>query len=541
MRWLFPFCCCLSLGLATVDDGRADDLLPLDLAPEQAIDQSIDAKLQQVGVSAAPATDDANFLRRVMLDLVGRPPTAAQAKAFLADSDTGKRTKLVDQLIESPAFVRNQVTEFDAWLMDGTKRSIREYLDKAFREKRTWDRMFRDMIVGEPDDSQQQGAIRFVAARAKDPDRLASDTSIAFFGVNITCAKCHDHPLVADWQQDHYYGMLSFFSRTYDAGEFLGERDYGQVSFKTVLGESREARPMFLTGTVVDEPPSPEPDDNARKEERKQIEELKKKKEPPPPPGYSRRAVLVETALREQESAFFARSIVNQIWNRFFGRGLVMPVDQMHSENPPSHPELLAWLSRDVRAHGYDLTRLIRGIVLSRAYARTSRWDSAAPRPTDDLFAVAQVRPLKPWQYATLLKLAAMSPDELRLDLAPDELDRRLSNLENSGREFGKMFDLPNGDFQVGVGEALLLSNSEKTAADLLADNPATLVGRLGQCGQGEEAAELAIWNVFARAPDTGEVEAMKSFLAERADRSVQGRQQLVWALLTSSECRFNY
>ncbi len=478
-----------------------------------------------------------------MLDLTGRPPTAGEAKAFLVEPDGGKRTKLVDQLMGSPAFIRHQVTDFDAWLMDGTKGSIREYLEKAFREKRSWDRMFRDMIVGEPDDSKQQGAIRFVAARAKDPDKLASDTSITFFGVNVTCAKCHDHPLVSDWRQDHYYGMLSFFNRTFDVGDFLGEREYGQVSFKTVMGESREAKPMFLTGTVIDEPPCQEPDDKAKKDEKKRIEELKQKKEPPPPPSYSRRAVLVETALKDEEQAFFARAIVNHIWNRLLGRGLVMPVDQMHSENPPSHPELLTWLSRDMRSSGYDLARLIRGIVLSQTYARTSRWDSAQgkKRPAEELFAVAQVRPLKPWQYGTLLKLAATSPDEMRADMSRDELDRRLESVENSGRGFGKAFDLPGADFQVGVAEALLLNNSEKTAEDLLADNAAKLVGRLGQCSQPEEAAELAIWNVFTRPPAEGEVQALANYLVQRADRNVQGRQQLVWALLTSSECRFNY
>lgn len=443
----------------------------------------------------------------------------------------------------SPAFIRHQATEFDAWLMDGTKGTVRDYLVKAFREKRSWDQMFRDMIVGEPDDAKQKGAIRFVASRAKDPDKLASDTSITFFGVNVTCAKCHDHPLVADWQQDHYYGMLSFFNRTFEVGEFLGEREYGQVSFKTVQGESREAKPMFLTGSVIDEPACQEPDDQSKKEEKKRLEELKQKKEPPPPPSYSRRGVLVETALKDDEQAFFARAIVNQIWYRFLGRGLVMPLDQMHSENPPSHPELLDWLSRDVRSSGYDLNRLIRGIVLSQTYARTSRWDSESggKRPAEELFAVAQVRPLKPWQYGTLLILAATSPDEMRTDLTSEESDRRLENIENSGRGFGKSFDLPDSNFQVGVAEALLLSNSDKIAEDLLADVPGKLVGRLGQCSHPEEAAELAIWNVFARPPAEGEVPALAMYLTQRMDRSVQGRRQLVWALLTSSECRFNY
>lgn len=541
MRWLDRFEICLVLAFAFQSIARGEELLPAETAPEQAIDHYIDSALQRAGIASAPPLEDANFLRRVMLDLVGRPPTAAEAQAFLAESDPEKRTRLIDHLIDSPGFVRQQAAEFDAWLMEGTRGSIREYLIKAFGERRTWDHMFRDMIVGEPDDPRQEGAIRFVAVRSKDPDKLVSDSSIAFFGVNVTCAKCHDHPLVDDWRQDHYYGMLSFFNRTFNVGEFLGEREYGEVSFKTVKGESRDARPMFLTGKVIDEPPCPEPDENAKKEEKKRLDELKQKKEPPPPPGYSRRAVLVATALEDHEHAFFARAVVNQLWSRFFGRGLVTPVDQMHSENPATHPELLSWLARDARTRGYDLVRLIRGIVLSRAYARSSRWDSAATRPGDELYGVALVRPLKPWQYAMQLKVAATSPEQLQVDGTFAEVDRRMELLENSVRGIEKTFDYPGDDFQVSVGEALMLSNGGDIAAQLLADNEGTLVGRLGKCATPQAAAELAIWNVYARPPAEGEVDALVGYLQQRADRPVQARQQLVWALLTSSECRFNY
>jgi hypothetical protein len=441
----------------------------------------------------------------------------------------------------SPAFNRQQTAEFDALLMDGTRQSLREYLAKAFGENRTWDRMFREMLVGEPDDPKQQGAIRFVAARAKDQDKLTNDTSVLFFGVNVSCAKCHDHPLVPAWKQDHYYGMLSFFSRTFDVGEFLGEREYGNVNFKTVDGESRDAKLMFLTGTVLDEPPSQEPDEGAKKEEKKRIEELKKNKEPPPAPSYSRRAALVEAALKDEQSEFFARAIVNHVWNRFFGRGLVNPLDQMHLENTPSHPELLAWLARDMKQSGYDLKRLIRGIVLSEAYCRSSRWDSAAERPADDLYAVAQLRPLKPWQYGTLLKLASRNHEQYPADMAADEFDKRMQSLENEGRNLGKEFELPTADFQVGVDEALLLTNGEKIGADLLRDGNDTLVGKLNALPDPRAAAETAVWNVFSRPPTEEELTALTDYLSQRADRPTDARRQLVWALLTSSECRFNH
>jgi hypothetical protein len=541
MRWFALLVGSALIAMPSFCVRGGDALLSAEAAPEQAIDHYITARLQRSGVSAAPQADDANVLRRTMLDLVGRPPTAGEAKAYMAQSDEHKRQQLVQRLMDSPAFVRQQAAELDAWLMDGTKSSIREYLSKAVRENRSWDRMFREMIVGEPEDARQQGAIRYVAARAKDPDKLTSDTSVLFFGVNVSCAKCHDHPLVADWKQDHYYGMLSFFSRTFDVGEFLGEREYGRVTFKTVEGESRDAKLMFLTGAAIDEPAGQEPDDKAKKDEKKRIEELKQKKEPPPPPSYSRRSALVEAALHDEQEAFFAKAIVNRLFLRFLGRGLVMPVDQMHSENPPSHPELLAWLARDLQTHGYDLNRLIRGIMLSEAFARTSRWDSAASRPADSLFAVALVRPLKPWQYATLLKLAATTSDQFAADMPAEEMDKRMEQLEAAGRSLTKSFELPDVDFQVSVDEALLLSNGATIAKDLLAADKATLTAKLAEISDHRAAAEFAIWNVLSRPPANDEIQALADYLVKRADRPDEARRQIVWALLTSSECRFNY
>jgi hypothetical protein len=541
MRFFFLLSSAWLLVGTSLPNSRGEDLLPLETPVEQAIDHYIDQKIQQAGISPAPQADDATLVRRPMLDLVGRIPTVAEARAYLNLPDETKRVDLVDRLMASPAFVRQQTAEFDALLMDGTRQSLREYLAKAFRENRTWDRMFREMLTGESDDAKQEGAIRFVAARVKDQDKLTNDTSVLFFGVNVSCAKCHDHPLVPAWKQDHYYGMLSFFSRTFDVGEFLGEREYGQVNFKTVEGESKDARLMFLTGTVLDEPPSQEPDEGGKKEEKKRIEELKKKKEPPPAPSYSRRAALVEAALKDTQSEFFSRAIVNHVWNRFFGRGLVNPLDQMHLANKPSHPELLAWLARDMRSSGYDLRRLIRGIVLSRAYARTSRWESESPRPADDLFAVAQLRPLKPWQYGTALKLAGKNHDQYPADMPPAELDQQMESLEREGRGLGSSFELPGADFQVGVDEALLLTNGEKVAADLLRDAKDTLVGKLGELSDPKAAAELAVWNVLSRSPTDEELTALTDYLAKRADRPAEARRQLVWALLTSSECRFNH
>ncbi|MBC7852049.1 MAG: DUF1549 domain-containing protein, partial [Pirellulaceae bacterium] len=288
-----------ALAASLVWPCAADDLLSPEKPVEEAIDFYLEARLTKEGVAAAGQASDANLLRRTLLDLVGRIPTAAEAKAFAASTDANKRTALVDRLMASPAFVRQQAADLDALLMRGTNQSLQDYVMASVEKNVPWDQMFREMVIGQEGDAEQKGAIKFIRSRAKDTDKLTADASVLFFGVNVSCAKCHDHPLVPTWTQEHYYGMKSFFSRTYDVGEFIGEKEYGIVNYKTVQGDSKDARLMFLTGEVLTEPESKEPDDNAKKEEKKKLEELKKSKQAPPAAAYSRRARLIEVGLKE--------------------------------------------------------------------------------------------------------------------------------------------------------------------------------------------------------------------------------------------------
>ena len=372
----------------------AADLLPADRPIAEAVDHYLDQTLRKEGVKAAPAADDATLVRRLTLDLAGRIPTAAESRRLSSSRPIRRRRSgSIDRLMASPGFVRHQATELDAMLMAGDKASLRDYLVKAVGENLPWDRIFRELMLPDQTDKNRKAAAEYLRARIKDTDRLTADVSSTFFGVNISCAQCHDHPLVSDWKQDHFYGMKAFFDRTFvngkgDAG-FLGEHGYGTVKFKTTEGVERQARMMFLSGRKVDEPESSGSTSDERKKEKERLERALKDKVPPPAPKFSARARLVEVALEPGDRDFFARSIVNRVWNRLFGRGLVMPLDQMHSANPPSHPELLAWLARDTIEHGYDLRRLIRGLVLSRAYARDSRWDRRGSEP--------RARRFSPW------------------------------------------------------------------------------------------------------------------------------------------------
>jgi hypothetical protein len=513
----------------------ADDLLPPGTPIEQAVDLYIDARLREEKIAPAPQADDATLARRLTLDLAGRIPVPAETRAFVESREADKRVRLVDRLVASPAFIRHQADEFDAFLMAGTRGSLREYLGKAMTDNRPWDRIFRELLLPDEKDAAQKGATVFLRERAADTDKLTADVSILFFGVNIGCARCHDHPLVPAWKQDHFFGMKSFFSRTALAGQALVERDTGPVKFKTTKGIERTAKMMFLTGTVLDVPaakvapvadPKPSKDRPARQQ-----------KQPPILTGPSTRAQLVDVALRPGERDFFARAVVNRVWYRLFGRGLVMPLDQMHSENPSSHPELLAWLARDLGEHGYDLRRLVRGLVLSRAYSRGSRWENGDP-PRPQYFAFARLRALTPMQLAASLRVAASDPRSIP---APDSsgFEKWIEGQESAGRGFASLFEQPHDDFQIGVSEALLFSNSDRILREFSGGD--RLPARLEQTKDQNAAIDLAVSSVLCRPPTAAEQQSLRDYLARRTDRPADAWRQVVWVLLTSPEFRFNH
>ncbi|MBO0696769.1 MAG: DUF1549 domain-containing protein [Zavarzinella sp.] len=518
----------------------AADLLPADKPIPVAIDHYIDAKLERSGVTAAPPADDYTLIRRLTLDLVGRIPTPAETRAFVESSDPAKREKLVDRLMASPAFVRFQATQFEAMLA-GPKNTggLREYLTRALGDNRSWDQIFRELLLPDDNDPKTKGSSDFLRSRVTDLDRVTNDVSVVFFGVNVSCAQCHDHPLVADWKQDHFYGMKSFFARTFDNGGFLAEREYGVVKFKPNKGLEKTAKVMFLTGTPVDMPGLTEPTKEEEKKEREKFDQFKKEKKAPPAPKFSARAKLVEVALQPKESEFFARSIANRLWHRFLGYGLVMPLDQMHSENRPSHPELLAWLARDMAAHHYDLRRMIRGIVLTRTYSRSSKWNSVAG-PAPSLFAVGRLKPLTPMQMATSLKIATTDPQTFE-NAKPEDVEKRLEGLESSARGFASSFAQPTDDFQVGVSEALLFSNSDKVAREFLADGNDRLLGRAKATNDPAKAIDLIVRSILSRPPTADEQKTLVEYVSRRSDRLADAYRQVIWALISGSEFRFNY
>ena len=514
----------------------AQDLLPPETTIEQAVDHYIQAEQATGNITPAPQADDYILLRRTMLDLIGRIPTVAEVEAYVADEDPEKRVKLVDRLMQQPEFVEQLAYDLNNVLAPAGKTDLEIYLADALNNSKGWGNIFADMIYGNYEEEMPKQAMQFVNLRINDIDNLTNATSALFFGVNISCAKCHDHPLVSEWTQAHFYGMKSFFNRSFSNGDFVAERAYGEIKYANTNGEQLDAKLMFLSGSVIEEPEPVLLDDEAKKKEKAELEKLKKDKKPAPAPEFSRRAQLIEIALRENDRDYFSKNLVNRMWNRMYGHGLVMPLDQMHPENPPSHPDLLDWLARDTYTNDYNIQRLIRGLILSKTYSQNSVY-GGEKRPAKFWFAMANVKPMSPRQYAAALALASRNPAHFD---DPNEAVSRIRNEVKAHRGWERKFVVPGERFQVSVDEALLFSNADEFKDKIKVAND-RLGGELAAIESDEALVQRAIKTVYSRPATPEELEAISAYVAARSDRREEAISQIVWALLTSSELRFNH
>jgi len=530
---------------------KAQSLLPPERPIGEVIDHYIDAKLAQAKVKPASPAADTTVVRRLHLDLIGRIPTAVEARQLAGQPVD--RSRLIEALVSSPAFTRHNANEFDVLLRNRNldASSLQPYLLEAFQENRPWDAMFRDLlgaseparsdmpVKAEPGKPVTAKADDFVLKRLKDGDALTRDVSSVFFGLNITCAQCHRHPEIKGLTQDYFFGMKAFFGYSYEFQGKLLERQYVKVAdFNDKKGETRKVSLMFLSGTKVEMDNLPEKELVAAiAEETKLIQEKTKEyaksKEVPPAPKRSARKRLAEIALDETNREMFARSIVNRLWFRFYGHGLVMRVDQMHAENQPSHPELLNWLARDLIAHKYDLKRLITGLVGCRAYARSS--ECRGTPPAKELFAVAPTRPLTPAQWGMSYHIANQ-PDVFKSDDPVEVRQKKLADVEKGGGTF-PFVEQPFDDFQVGIDEPLKLSNDE----NILKAMGSKLIPVLRKLPDTRRQIDEATWAVLSRPATPEEYKLFGEYLDQRKNRPDEGLRQVIWVLFNSPEFRFNH
>jgi hypothetical protein len=376
----------LSAGSATADEA------PL----HERIDALIDAAT--LGPVAAIASD-ADFLRRAYLDLNGTIPDAATARAFLDDPAPGKRPALVDRLLSRPQFARHMQRVFDVMLMERRPQKTlpaaewnvsaaewQEYLRKSFADNKPLDQLVREILAADGVDPQLRPAAKFYLDREGDANLLTRDVGRLFFGRDMQCAQCHDHPLVDDYLQADYYGLMAFVSRgvlfnsTPEKKVYYAENADGEVNYKSVFtGDARDrVAPKLPHGQSVSEP-------LLNKDEQYVVAPAKEVRGVP---KYSRRAQLAAGAA-SGASAAFNRNLANRLWAQMMGRGLVHPLDLEHSGNPAVHSPLLALVTDELVRMKFDAKAFLRELTLTRAYQRSSTTPPAEELKLDPA-AVAQ-------------------------------------------------------------------------------------------------------------------------------------------------------
>ncbi len=516
--------------------------LPLGLNPAQVIDLALESAWQTNKVVPAVRSTDSAFARRLYLDIVGRIPLESELKLFVSNTDSRKRDQLVDSLLASDEHARHLAEVLNAVFMgrkpagNGGGRNGRhektsdnngwmEYLTAAVRDNRPWNKVAREIILARPTNSEDRGAVWYLYSRQNKHQDIAEAISKDFFGVRIDCAQCHDHPLAAEIEQAHYWGLVAFFNRSNNVdspdGPRIGESAIGGFSeFTNIGGKSSENSLVFLRAKPIEEA---RPTKDVKEEDREDLY-LPANGGEPKIPKFSRRQQFVDQVL--EGNPLVADAMVNRMRGWMFGRGIVHPVDALDSFHPASHPGLLDWLARDFEHSKYDVRRLIRSMALSRAYQIESK---AAAGSDPKWFASTIAKPLTAESlYRSFL-------------VALDVTDPVAWNEASKRSEFTNLFpDVLTEESLANVSQGLWLTNSNPIRAMVSAKN-SKVVQRVLQIEKPDQLVERLFGLVVGRAPDSEESGHCVEFLNSRTESRKDAVESLTWALITSAEFRFNH
>lgn len=486
MKPLLQKCCCCSLSGFPVFALSLSLLLSVSLSHAAApLHQRIDETLAASRVEAPPAlADDATFLRRAYLDLTGRIPTSGAARAFLADTDTGKRAKLIDRLLAGREHIRHMAVTFDVTLVERRADphvkpdAWRDFLFSQFETNAPYTELVLAILSAEGEDEKNNGPAKFLLAREAEPNALTRDIGRMFFGMDVQCAQCHDHPRIDDYLMRDYYGIYAFLNRTYlfrpDAKKpgVVAEKPTGEVEYKSVFTEAEgQSKPRMPGDREIAEPVV-----NAGDEYK--VKPDKKNKKLRPIPTYARRAQLAKH-IAEGKNRQFRRNIVNRLWAHMMGAGIVEPVDFHHSDNPPANPQLLDLLAEEFAAMKFDMRAFLRELALSKTYQRS--FDMPASFAEPGKLASRQLLPLES-EYARLAAEASAAGkafDELKKSILA-----RQAELKTAQAELGKI--------NKAVADARKARDAEKAAFDKAAKPLADKSNTLNTLAAASKSADQA-------------------------------------------------
>lgn len=519
-------------------------LLPIASAAEPPLHRQLDELVSSkaAGASVAPRASDGEFLRRIYLDLAGRIPTVDEARAFLADSDSDKRTKKIDELLASEDYVRRMSQAFHVMLMErlGDHAEWQKYLQSAFASNKPWNVMARE-ILNPSEEEATRGAGLFYSKRLEnygqnpvDVPALVRDVGRLFMGIDVQCAQCHDHLFVDDYKQEYYQGLFAFVGNL----QLRTGMDYPAVQEKP-LTKKVDFISVFVQVPKSTGPRLPGFDEIEIPTFEKKGDEFEippdPKKKLPGKLKFSPVKVLAEQ-LPSADNQLFKHNIANRVWWLMMGRGLVHPLDLQHAGNAPSHPEMLDLLADQLVQHQFDLKWLFREIALSETYQRSSATDdSAILAAAPETYRLAIEKPLSAEQLlAAMLTATGEMPRVKAISDAKHE-----SSYTKLSERFVKAFALPAREPEVehapSVKAALFLLN-DNVVLSWLKPQEGNLADRLGKLTEPDKVAEELYLSVLTRVPTKEETQLVSEHLARHAESREKAVGQLIWSLLASNE-----
>ena len=336
------------------------------------IDELVADKWQRMKIEPSDLCTDAEFLRRVTLDLTGLPPTADELHAFLADkSDVqAKRAALVDRLIGSEAFVERWTNKWADLLQVNSKflgrpgaTALRQWIRKQVADDTPYDEFVRKIITAEGSNKDNPAASYYKILR--DPADTMENTTHLFLAIRFNCNKCHDHPFER-WTQDQYYETAAFFARVgLNRDPASGDKKIGGTAVEG-------AKPLY---EIV----SDKPDGEITHERTQQVARptLPFECDYPTSEDATRRQRFAAW-LTSPDNPYFARSYANRLWGYLFGVGIIEPIDDIRASNPPTNPKLLDYLTQRLVESGFDSRKVLSEICKSRTYQlslRSNKWN----------------------------------------------------------------------------------------------------------------------------------------------------------------------
>ncbi len=506
------------------------------------IDEFVFEKLRRLRMVPSALSHDAEFLRRVCLDLTGTLPPPGRVEEFVRSRDPKKRERVIDALIGSPEYVDYWTFRFQdlfrvAMFANGINakwsQMYGEWIRESIVKNKPYDRMAWERLTAQGYDGPTRHFLPYDVIGS--PEETMAEEVRVFFGRRLECAQCHNHPYET-WSQDQFWGLAAFFGRMFKMGDTGNEyvvfdhpldeaMGNGDVNGKIQVLHPRtkaELRPTLLDGKTV----------------------MATGRENP-------RKALADWMVQHP---YFAEATVNRIWSEFFGRGLVEPVDDFRSTNPATHPELLTRLAEEFRRSGHDLRALMRTMVVSRTYqlsaepSATNRADRvnyshALPRPLlaevllDAITTVTGVEERFTTTVTAAGNVTQRTPAGMRaIQLRePDVFHSRFLDLYGRPNRLA----LPERTGKANLGQALhMLAGSiynEKLGAP-----EGWLQQQLRGGATDASMLQTLYLTAFGRPPELAESQELLGALAARPDRN-EAWKDLVWAILCSREFAENH